>query len=228
MGFFGFGGNKQQSAQQFGAPSLAAQQGYGQMNGMNQGYGQMNGMNQQGMNQGAMGMMQQQQNPMMQQAASDPILATSQLLSLHDPMSMFVVSQNMALVLDLVGEIMMLSVKEFFSNVSFKVEGDKMTLDMSSLPNDLATLSPENLALTLQKAQGAAQNALNANQQQLQMFLQAHNQGNMMNQMQQQQQPGFFGSMLGGLMGNAVQGQGGFGATMGNGVGMAAKGAAVL
>ena len=224
MGFLGFGNNKTQPAQQFGAPSLAAQQGYGQMNGMNQGYGQGNQM---GGNMGAMGMMQQQQNPMMQQAASDPILATSQLLSLHDPMSMFVMSQNMALVLDLVGEIMMLSTKEFFSNVSFKVDGDKMTLDASTLPHDLATLSAENLALTLQKVQGAAQNALNANQQQLQMFLAAHQQGTMMNQMGQQQQPGFFGSMLGGLMGNAVQQNGGFGQTMGQGVNMAAKGAVI-
>jgi hypothetical protein len=224
MGFLGFGGNKGQPAQQFGAPSLAAQQGYGQMNGM-QGYGQMNpqmgGM-------GAMGMMQQQQNPMMQQAASDPILATSQLLSLHDPMSMFVISQNMGLLLDLVGEIMMLSIKEFFANVSFKVEGDVMKLDAASLPHDLATLSPENLALTLQKVQGAAQSALNANQQQLQMFLATHQQGTMMNQMNGQNQPGFFGSLLGGMMGNAVQNQGGFGATMGSGVGMAAKGAAIL
>jgi len=215
MGLFGFG-NKSEPAQQFGAPSLAAQQGFG---GMNQQYG--------GMNNGMMGMMQATQNPMMQQAANDPVLATSQLLQLYDPVSSFVISQNMALVLDLVGEIMMLSIKEFFNNVSFKQDGDKITLDTSTLPQDLATLSPENLALTLQKAQGSAQNVLNANQQQLQMFLAAHQQGMMMNNMQQQQQPGFFGSLLGGMMGNAVQQNGGFGATMGQGVNMAAKGAAV-
>ena len=133
----------------------------------------------------------------------------------------------MALVLDLVGEIMMLSIKEFFNNVSFKIEGEKLTLDTSTLPQDLATLSPENLALTLQKAQGAAQSVLNANQQQLQMFLAAHQQGMMMNNMQQQNQPGFFGSLLGGMMGNAVQQNGGFGQTMGQGMNMAAKGAAV-
>lgn len=189
---------------------------------MQQGWGQQptGGM-------GAMGMMQQAQNPMMQQAANDPVLATSQLLALHDPVSMFVISQNMALVLDLVGEIMMLSVKQFFSGVSFKVEGDKMTLDLSTMPTELSTLSAENLALTLQKAQSAAQNTLNANQQQLQMFLAAHQQGMMMNNMQQQNQPGFFGSLLGGMMGNAMQQNGGFGATMGQGVNMAAKGAAV-
>ena len=133
----------------------------------------------------------------------------------------------MALVMELVGEIVMLSIKEFFNNVTFKVEEGVMKLDAGSLPSDLATMSPENLALTLQKAQGAAQNVLNQNQQQIQMFLAAHQQGAMMNQMQTNQ-PGFFGSLLGGMMGNAVQGQGGFGATMGKGMNMAATGAAVL
>lgn len=217
MGFFGFGGNKPATTQQFGAPSLAAQQN--QFGGMQQ-FGQPQQM-------GAMGMMQQAQNPMMQQAASDPILATSQLLSMYDPVSAFIVTQNLPLMLDLVGEIVQLSLKEFFNNVQFSVEEGKMKLDAGSMPSNLATLSPENLALTLQKTQGAAQNVLNANQQQLQMFLAAHQQGMMMNNMQGQNQPGFFGSLLGGMMGNAVQQQGGFGATMGQGVNMAAKGAAV-
>ena len=220
MGLFGFGNKNDQNTQQFGAPSLAASGGYGMQQGWGQQPQQMGGMN-------TMGMMQQSQNPMMQQAANDPVLATSQLLALHDPVSMFVISQNMALVLDLVGEIMMLSVKQFFSGVSFKVEGDKMILDTSTMPTELSTLSAENLALTLQRAQSAAQNTLNANQQQLQMFLAAHQQGMMMNNMQQQNQPGFFGSLLGGMMGNAVQANGGFGQTMGQGVNMAAKGAAV-
>ena len=210
MGFFGLGGNKTQPAQQFGAPTIAAQQ---------QGFGGNMGMN-------TMGMMQQAQNPMMQQAANDPIVATSQLLSMYDPVSNFVVSQNMALVLNLVGEIVQLSIKEFFNQVSFKLENDKLTLDAGSMPSEMATMSQENLALTLQTAQSAAQNVLNANQQQLQMFLAAHQQGMMMNNMTQNQ-PGFFGNLLGGIIGNQMQQNGGFGATMGQGVNMAAKGAAV-
>ena len=217
MGLFGFGGNKPATTQQFGAPSLAAQQN--QFGGM-QGYGM-----QQPQQMGAMGMMQQSQNPMMQQAASDPILATSQLLSMYDPVSAFIVTQNLPLMLDLIGEIVQLSLKEFFNNVQFSVDEGKMKLDTGSMPQTLQTLSPENLALTLQKAQGAAQNVLNQNQQQLQMFLAAHQQGMMMSNMQGAQQPGFFGSLLGGMMGNAVQNQGGFGATMGQGVNMAAKAA---
>ena len=210
MGLFGFG-NKAQPAQQFGAPTVTAQ---------NQAYGN----NMMG-NMGAMGMMQQAQNPMMQQAANDPIVATSQLLAMYDPVSNFVVSQNMGLVLNLIGEIVQLSIKEFFNNVSFKIEGEKLSLDAGSMPSALATMSQENLALTLQTAQSAAQNVLNANQQQLQMFLAAHQQGMMMNNMQQNQ-PGFFGNLLGGIIGNQMQ-QGGFGNTMGQGVNMAAKGAVV-
>ena len=215
MGLFGFG-NKPQTTQQFGAPSLAAQQN--QFGGMQQ-FGQPQQM-------GAMGMMQQSQNPMMQQAANDPVLATSQLLSMYDPVSAFIVTQNLPLMLDLIGEIVQLSLKEFFNNVQFTLAEDKLKLDAGSMPQNLATLSPENLALTLQKAQGAAQNVLNANQQQLQMFLAAHQQGMMVNNMSQNQ-PGFFGNLLGGIIGNQMQTNGGFGATMGQGVNMAAKGAAV-
>jgi len=222
MGLFGLGGNKQQPTQQFGAPSLTAQQ-YNGFQHMSP-YGQQGAM---GAGMGGLGMMQQAQNPMMQQAANDPIIATSQLLSLYDPVSQFIVSPNMALVMDLIGEITLLAIKEFFNSVSFTVDATSGTMEMdaASLPGDLATLSPENLALTLQTAQAAAQNALNSNQQQVQMFLAAHQQGFLMNQ---QQQPGFFGSLLGGMIGNQVQNQGGMGATMGKGVGMAATGAALL
>jgi len=224
MGIFGLGSNKTQQTQQFGAPNLASQQQYG-------GYQQNPyGMQQpQNMSMAGLGMMQQAQNPMMQQAANDPIVATSQLLSLHDPISQFIISGNMALIMDLIGEIVMLSIKEFFTNTTFTTD-DKgnMKIDTNTLPPALTTLSAENLALTLQKAQAAAQNTLNYNQQQIQMFLAAHQQGHMQQQMMGQDQPGFFGSLLGGMMGNQIQQQGGFGATMGKGVGMAATGAALI
>jgi len=130
MGFFGFGSNKAENTQQFGAPSFAAQQYNGYQPNP---YGGMQGGMQGG---GAMGMMQQAQNPMMQQAANDPIIATSQLLALHDPMSQFIISQNMALVLDLIGVIVMLSIKEFFGNVGFTLDSETgaITLNASSLP----------------------------------------------------------------------------------------------
>ena len=63
------------------------------------------------------------------------------------PFPPFVISQNMALVLDLVGEIMM-SQSRSFSTMSFKIEGEKLTLDTSTLLAYPDTITCENLALT--------------------------------------------------------------------------------
>ena len=68
-------------------------------------------------------------------------------------------------------------------------------------------MSPENLRLTLQSLQTACLQQSQMNQQQIQMLLAAHNP-----LLAGQNQPGFFGSMLGGLLGNQMQQQGGMGA----------------
>lgn len=193
-----------------------------QMNPMMGGMGMGMGMGQMGMGMDPTQMMMQSQNPMMQQAANDPVIATSKMLQMYDPMSLFIVSQNLPMLMELMGEIMLMCMKDFFSSVNFKQEGDAIQLDMATLPAQLQTLSSENLALTLQKVQSHAQQVINQNQQQMQMFLMAHQQGA---GMMQQNQPGFFGSLLGGMLGNQVQQQGGMGNTMGNvakaGVGLA-------
>jgi len=62
--------------------------------------------------------------------------------------------------------------------------------------------------LTMSRLQSAAQQTLAMNEQQRQMFLQAHSMGMAM---QPQQQPGFFGNLIGGMLGQQVQQQGGFG-----------------
>ena len=74
---------------------------------------------------------------------------------------------------------------------------------MTTLPTNIATMSAENLALTLQSLQGAANQQLQMNQQQTQMLLSAHNP-----MLSGQNQPGFFGSMLGTILGQQMQ-QGG-------------------
>lgn len=205
MGIFG---NKQaNNTTTFGGGGMNTQQMNPMMGGM--GMGQM-GM---GMGMDPTSMMMQSQNPMMQQAANDPVIATSKMLQMYDPMSMFIVSQNLPMVMELMGEIMLMCMKDFFSGVNFKQDGDAIQLDAATLPTQLQTLSSENLALTLQKVQSQAQQILNHNQQQMQMFLMAHQQGA---SMMQQNQPGFFGSLLGGMLGNQVQQQGGMGNTVGN------------
>jgi len=193
--------------QQFGAPSM----NNGMNNGMNMGMGM--GMDATMMN------MQAAQNPMMQQMANDPITATARLLALNDPVARFLTTDNIGLVMDLIGEVIRLSMKEFFVSVSFiQDESGTIKLDPSSLPPSINTLSPENLNLTMTRLKASAQNTLQMNEQQRQMFMQAHTMGMTMNP----QQPGFFGSLLGGMLGNQVQQQGGFGQTVAKGAGIGA------
>ena len=163
---------------------------------------------QQGMG-GMMDPMQMQmmgQNPMMQQMANDPVMATSRLLQYYDPVSNYIVSANFAQTMNLIGEVMTMALKDFFANVKLTTDEDgKISLDMSTLPANIATMSAENLALTLQGLQATANQQISMNNQQTQMLLNAHNP--MLNN-----QPGFFGSLLGGLVGSHMQQQGGMGA----------------
>ena len=217
MGWF-FNRSNEAPTQQFGASNnMGAMGAMGGMSGMSG----MSGMNGYGMQQGMGGMMDPMQmqmmgqNPMMQQMANDPVIATSRLLQYYDPLNTFIVANQFGMVMDLVSEIVALSLKDFFSNVQLAAgEDGKLSLDTSTLPSNIATLSPENLALSLQNIRQSAQSQLQMNQQQTQMLLQAHNP--MLNN-----QPGFFGSVLGGLLGNQMQQHGGLG-------GMGAMGAGAL
>lgn len=208
-----FSRNDTQQTQQFGQPTMNAGSAGMGMGMMGMGMGGMDPTM-------GMGMMQ---NPMMQQMANDPIAATAKLLQLNDPVAQFITTQNMALVMDLIGEIVRLSIKDFFSQVSFKLDDSTgvLKLDMSTMPSEITTLSPENLGLTMTRMQSMAQQTLQMNEQQRMMFLQAHQMGGM----NPQQQQGFFGSLLGGMLGNQVQQQGGFGQSMAK---AGAMGAAVL
>lgn len=204
MGWFSRN-NATPQTQQFGAPSMTTGMGAGVY----------------GMQQDPTMMMMQAQNPMMQQMANDPVTATAKLLQLNDPVAQFITTENIGLLMDLVGEVVRLSIKEFFTSVQFIQDGDKLKLDPASLPATITTLSPENLGLTMSKLQSSANQTLAMNEQQRQMFLQAHSMG--MSMMNTQQQPGFFGNLIGGMIGNQVQQQGGFanvakaGATMAGG-----------
>jgi hypothetical protein len=189
MGWFSRG--NEQPAQQFGTPNMGAGMTGNAMMGMG-GAGMMG-------NDMAMMQMAQQQNPMLQQMANDPVVATARLLELRDPIAAFMMTQNMALLLDLIGDVVTLSMKEFMSTVKFKVDGDYYVLDQTSL-GQFSTMSPENLNLTLTRLQSAAQQTLAMNQQQRQFFLQAHTMGGGATQ-----QSGFFGNLIGSALGNQIQ-----------------------
>ena len=199
-----FSKNNEAPTQQFGAPTsfgASSMGGYGMNNGM-----MNNGMMNNGMD--PMMMQQMAQNPMMQAMANDPVQATARLLKYNDPVASFIQTNSMGMMMDLFGEMMTLALKDFFTNISFLTdETGKITLDTSSLPTNLISMSQENIRLTMQSLQTACMQQTQMNQQQINMLLQAHNP--MMNNMQQ---PGFFGSMLGGLLGNQMQQHGGMGA----------------
>ena len=193
-----FSRNNEAPTQQFGAPTT-----FGSMGG-GMGYGMQNGM--MGGQMDPMQMQMMQQNPMMQQMANDPIQATARLLQYQDPMATFIQTNQMGVLLDLIGEVVTLALKDFFTAITFTTDDDgNMSIDSNSLPTTLVSMSPENLRLTLQSLQSACQTQTQMNQQQIQMLLAAHNP-------MLTNQPGFFGSMLGGLLGNQMQQQGGMGA----------------
>ena len=101
---------------------------------------------------------------------------------------------------------MTLALKDFFTAITLTAdESGNLSIDNNSLPSALVSMSPENLRLTLQSLQSACQTQTQMNQQQIQMLLAAHNP-------MLTNQPGFFGSLLGGMLGNQVQNQGGLGA----------------
>lgn len=187
-----FSRNSETPTQQFGAPSMGAG-----MSGM--GYGMQGGMMGGGMDPMQMQMMQQ--NPLMQQMANDPIQATARLLQYQDPIATFIQTNQMGVLLDLIGEVITLSLKDFFTTVTFTPDADgKLTIDANSLPTGLVSMSSENLRLTLQSLQSACMQQTQMNQQQIQMLLAAHNP-----LLSGQNQPGFFGSLLGGLVGSHMQ-----------------------
>ena len=199
MGWFFNRSETTTPSQTFGASNAMGMGGSAGMGG----YGMQQGMG------GMMDPMQMQmmgQNPMMQQMANDPVMATSRLLQYYDPVSNYIVSPNFAQTMNLIGEVMTMALKDFFANVKLTTDEDgKISLDMSTLPANIATMSAENLALTLQGLQATANQQISMNNQQTQMLLNAHNP--MLNN-----QPGFFGSLLGGMLGNQMQQQGGMGA----------------
>lgn len=181
--------------QQFGAPTAFGATGY-------------NGMMQAQQMDPSMGYMQAQQNPLMQQMANDPVIATSRLLALQDPMASFIQTNQMGVLMDLLGEIITLSLKDFFTNVTFTTDAEgNLTIDSNSLPSNLVSMSPENVRLTLQSLQTACMTQTQLNDQQVQMLLAAHNP-----LLSGQNQPGFFGSLLGGMLGNQANSMGGYGA----------------
>lgn len=123
------------------------QQGFAQ-GGMAQGF--MGGM---GMSQNQMGMMGQ---PMAPPSEAEIQLALMKTLA---PMDRFIGSAQMGTMLQLLNDLVSLSVLEILKNATFVINEDEgtMKMDIASLPSNLQTMSAENVTGQFSSLQMASQ-----------------------------------------------------------------------
>jgi hypothetical protein len=108
------------------------------------------------------------------------------------PVDRFIASESMGTLVQMFNDLVTFSVLEIFKNASFVADDDgNLKMDVTSLPSHLQTMSSDNIASKFTALQGAAnQNIQAAEQQQLQL-----------NQMAQQ-------SMMGGALQAALADEG--------------------
>lgn len=171
-----FGGN--QSNQQQQSMPLGSQT-YGQHPQFNQ--------YQQPQNQGFMGSMMGgatngQYNPNQPMTPPSELEIVSALLHHQKPMEQFLAGQNLATLTNIIANIVNLSLVEFFRNAKFTEDKDgNLCVDITTLPSNLQTLSPENVQADMTTLQAncnqAVQQSLMQQQQLLQMAQQNMMQG---------------------------------------------------
>tara|TARA_R100000008_G_scaffold24284_1_gene13104 strand:+ start:1848 stop:2537 length:690 start_codon:yes stop_codon:yes gene_type:complete len=138
----------------------------GQMNGFaqpQQQNGFMGGM------MGGMGMSQQQQQ-MMQNGQFAPPSETEvliQLLNSSVPVEKWLSGTNFQNVVSMFSNLMTLCIHNYFKQAKFTADEDgNLTIDVTSLPQDIQTVSVENVTMELQKVQSAAQQSIQSTQMQ--------------------------------------------------------------
>ena len=180
----------------------------------------MNGFAQQPMQNGMAG------NPMMQglfggmgygdqynQYANAPVAPPSDSEILHsmlqtlNPIDKFIISQQMPVFIEMLSNIMTLSLLNVLKNSKFSLdeEDGSLTLDVTSLPSDLQTLSAENIVARLSNLQNQSNAIIQNAEMKRQQILAGANQ-----------------SMLQGALGAAVENPGMM-ESMGNALGSTAR-----
>lgn len=122
---------------------------------------------------GGMGMNQQQQQ-MMQNGQFAPPSETDILMSLINssvPVEKWLSGPNFQNVVSMFSNLMTLCIHNYFKGAKFVADEDgNLTLDVTSLPQDVQTTSVENVTMELQKVQGAAQQSVQMSQMQQQQI----------------------------------------------------------
>jgi flagellar capping protein FliD len=104
---------------------------------------------------------QQQANQFMQQPMQPPseIEIQMELLKQQATIERFVASNQMGVLIEMIGSVVTLSVLEILRNATFTINEDDgtMSLDTTSLPANLQTMSAENIASQFTNLQASAQ-----------------------------------------------------------------------
>ena len=173
----GLGGNKEPMNN--GALNLGVQGQQGQMSLQNQNpwaNQQMMGAGQSPMMQGMFG---GQQNQFAQQPMTPPTELEIQIMLLRgiSPIERYVAGPQMGTLVEMLSTLVSFSVVEVLRNATFVVDDENgtMKMDVTSLPQNLQTLSAENVAGQFSTLQASAQQTVNQTemeQQQLAAFAQ--------------------------------------------------------
>jgi len=167
-----FGNNQQQNgALNLGAPTNSPQQPFA--------FGQQQANPMQNFGQSAFGSSMMQgmgMNPgMMQQPIQPPSEAEIQLALMRSvaPMDRFVAGAQMAVMVQMLNDLVSFSVLEIMKNATFVInEADgTMKMDVSSLPSNLQTMSAENVTNQFNQLQSASQQNIQQMEMQQQQIL---------------------------------------------------------
>jgi hypothetical protein len=183
-----FGNNGQQ---QNGALNLGAQAGASPMSAQMNPFAQQNGMMQQAQNNAFMGGMMGgvgMQQGMMQQPMAPPSEMEIQLAMMRTlaPIDRFIVGAQMATFLQMFNDLVSFSVLEVLKNAEFIIDEKegKMKMDVTSLPDNLQTMSAENVKNQFSSLQMASQQSIQQaemQQQQIAAFAQQSMMGGALN-----------------------------------------------
>lgn len=115
------------------------------------------------------GMLGQQGQQYMQQPVAPPSDLELQIALLQNqvPVEEFIASQQMGILLELMSNLITLSVVEILRNAKFSINEDDgvMALDITSLPQALQTISTENVTSQFSTLQANAQQSVTQSQQ---------------------------------------------------------------
>jgi hypothetical protein len=134
---------------------------------------------------GMFGQQSQQANQFMAQPVQPPTELEIQieLLKQQVPIEKFLSSNQMGLLVEMIGSVVTLSVLDILRGSTFTINEDDgtMQLDTTTLPSNLQTMSAENIASQFTNLQASAQQAVNQStnsQQQLATYAQQSMMGN--------------------------------------------------